>query len=410
MVRLGRRLTSLKVIHAREPGMLADGDGLYLQVSRAGARSWIFRYFRNGKSHEIGLGSLKAVGLAMARSKAAECRALLADGIDPIAARHAERSQQALEAARGMTFDNCADAYIKAHSSAWKNQKHVAQWTATIRTYVSPVFGSLPVQAVDVALVMKVLEPIWTAKPETATRVRGRIESVLNWAKARCYRTGENPAAWKGHLDNLLPARSKIAKVKHHAALPYHQTGQFIEALRRQDGVAPLALEFAILTAARTGEIIGARWDEINLAEKVWAVPASRMKGGREHRVPLSAEALAVLNKVSQGEPGDFVFAGRKKRPLSNMALLMVLRRMGQPDLTAHGFRSTFRDWAAERTNFQAEVAEAALGHVVGDKLEAAYRRGDFFEKRRRLMEAWGEFATKAKDASVILPLREKIV
>jgi integrase len=256
---------------------------------------------------------------------------------------------------------------------------------------------------------MKVLEPIWTTKPETAARVRGRIESVLNWAKARGYRTGENPALWKGHLDNLLPARGKIAKVKHHAALPYDQISQFIDALRRQDGIAPLALEFAILTAARTGEIIGARWDEIDLAEKAWTVPALRMKAGREHRVPLSAEALAVLNKVSEGEPEDFVFAGRKKRPLSNMAFLMLLRRMGRTDLTAHGFRSTFRDWAAERTNFQAEVAEAALGHMVGDKVELAYRRGDFFEKRRRLMDAWGEFATKANDASIILPLRAKI-
>jgi integrase len=270
------------------------------------------------------------------------------------------------------------------------------------------VFGSLSVQTVDVALVMKVLEPIWITKPETATRVRGRIESVLNWAKARGYRTGENPALWKGHLDNLLPARSKIAKVKHHAALPYDQISQFIDALRRQEGIAPLALEFAILTAARTGEVIGARWNEIDLAEKVWTVPASRMKAGREHRVPLSAEALAVLAKVSKGEPEDFAFAGRKRRPLSNMAFLMLLRRMGQANLTAHGFRSTFRDWAAERTNFPREVAEAALAHRVGDKVEAAYRRGDFFEKRRRLMGAWGEFATKAEDASVILPMRGK--
>lgn len=410
MVRLSGRLSTLKVTHAREPGMLADGDGLYLQVTRANARSWIFRYFRNGKSHEMGLGSLKAVGLAAARLKAAECRGLLAEGIDPIAARDAERAQQAVEDAHGMTFDDCADAYIKAHSSAWKNQKHVAQWTATIRTYVSPIFGSLPVQAVDVALVMKVLEPIWTAKPETAARIRGRIESVLNWAKARGYRTGENPALWKGHLDNLLPSRSKIAKVKHHAALPYDQTAQFIDALHQQNGVAPLALEFAILTAARTGEIIGARWNEIDLAANVWTVPATRMKSGREHRVPLSADALAVLNKVNKGEPEDFVFAGRKKSLLSNMALLMLLRRMGHDKLTAHGFRSTFCDWAAERTNFQAEVAEAALAHVVGDKVEAAYRRGDLFEKRRRLMDAWGEFATKAQDVGLILPLREKIV
>ena len=321
MVRLSGRLSSLKVTHARAPGMLADGDGLYLQVTRSSARSWIFRYWRNGKSHEMGLGSLKAVGLAAARLKAAECRGLLAEGIDPIAARDAERAQRATEDARAITFDHCADAFIKAHASAWKNQKHVAQWTATIRTYVSPIFGSLPVQAVDVALVMKVLEPIWRTKPETAARVRGRIESVLNWAKARGYRTGENPALWKGHLDNLLPARGKIAKVKHHAALPYDQTYQFIDVLRRQDGIAPLALEFAILTAARTGEIIGARWNEIDLTEKAWIVPAVRMKGDREHRVPLSAEALAVLSRLSKGDPEDFVFAGRKKRPLSNMAL-----------------------------------------------------------------------------------------
>jgi integrase len=386
--------------------MLADGDGLYLQVTRGNARSWIFRYFRNGKSREMGLGSLKAVGVAAARLKAAECRGLLADGIDPIAARDADRAQQAVENARAITFDHCADAFIKAHSSAWKNQKHVAQWTATIRTYVSPVFGSLPVQAVDVTWVMKVLEPIWTTKPETAARIRGRIESVLNWAKARGYRAGENPALWKGHLDNLLPARGKIAKVKHHAALPYDQIAQFIDALRGQDGIAPRALEFAILTAARTGEIIGARWGEIDLAANVWTVPASRMKGGREHRVPLSADALAVLNKVSKGDPEDFVFAGRKKRPLSNMALLMVLRRMGQANLTAHGFRSTFRDWAAERTNFSSEVAEMALAHSIGNKVEAAYRRGDLFEKRRQLMAEWAKFCIGGKSTATVISIR----
>jgi integrase len=409
MSALGGRLTALRVKHARKPGMLADGNGLCLQVTRANARSWIFRYYRNGKSREMGLGSLNAVSLANARLKAAACRELLADGIDPIAARDAERTQRALEDARAITFDQCAEAFITAHSAAWKNQKHIAQWKATLRTYVSPICGSLPVQVVDVALIMKVLEPIWTTKPETAARIRGRIESVLNWAKARGYRTGENPALWKGHLSNLLPAHSKIAKVKHHAALPYDQTSHFMDALRRQDGVAPLALEFAILTAARTGEIIGARWAEIDLDAKVWTVPAFRMKNGREHRVPISAEALAVLTKVSQGEPEEFVFAGHKKRSLSNMAFLMLLRRMGHDKLTMHGFRSTFRDWAAERTNFQAEVAEAALAHVVGDKVEAAYRRGDFFEKRRRLMEAWGKFATSGPHAAVILTLRESI-
>jgi integrase len=384
--------------------MLADGDGLYLQVSNATSKSWIFRYRYNGKNREMGLGPLKSVSLAVAREKARDYRAQLADGINPLAAREAARARSASDDAKAMTFDQCAEAYIKAHAGAWKSAVHHMQWETTLATYVSPVFGSLPVQAVDVGLVMKALEPIWTKKPDTAARIRGRIESVLNWAKARGYRSGENPALWKGHLDNLLPARVK--KVKHHAALPFDQTAKFMKVLRAQIGVAPLALEFAILTAARTAEIIGARWNEIDLKAKVWTVPASRMKSNREHRVPLSAQALTVLGKLEKGDPADHVFAGRSGGPLSNMALLMLVRRMKHGKLTAHGFRSTFRDWAAERTNFQAEVAEAALGHVVGDKVELAYRRGDFFEKRRRLMEAWGEFATKQQDSSVVLSLR----
>jgi len=409
MARTSGRLTTLEVQHAKKPGMLADGDGLYLQVASAVARSWIFRFSLGGKTREMGLGSLKGVGLAAARSKAAQCRALLADGIDPIAARKGEQDQRALADARSITFDQCAEAYIKAHGPTWRNPKHHAQWKATIETYVSPVFGKLPVQAVDVSLVMKALEPIWTTKPETAARIRGRIESVLNWAKARDYRSGENPAQWKGHLDNLLPARSKLSRVKHHAALPYDETPQFMKALREQTGVPARALEFAILTAARTGEIIGARWGEMDLAEKVWTVPAARMKGGREHRVPLSSEAMTILNKSARGEPEDSIFRGRNGGPLSNMALLMLLRRMGHDSLTAHGFRSTFRDWAAERTNFQREVAEAALAHVLGDKVEAAYRRGDLFEKRRRLMAAWGEFTSKPKKMASVVPISKAI-
>jgi len=399
----------MKVTRARKPGLLADGDGLYLQISNAKSRSWIFRYAHNGRPREMGLGSLKAVGLAAARAKAKQCRAQLADGIDPIVARDAERLRLAVENARTITFDQCAEAFIRAHASTWRNPKHHAQWKNTLATYVSPVFGSLPVQAVDVGLVMKVLEPIWTAKPDTASRIRGRIESVLNWAKARGYRRGENPALWKGHLDNLLPAPGRLKTTRHHAALPYDQTSQFTASLRRQDGVAALALEFMILTAARTGEIIGARWNEIDMEAKVWTVPANRMKSGREHRVPLSPQALAILDRLDKTNEGDQVFPGRTRNSLSNMVFLMLLRRMGHDGLTAHGFRSTFRDWAAELTNFQAEVAEAALGHVVGDKLEAAYRRGDFFEKRRRLMEAWGRFVTTAPSGALVLPLRGSI-
>lgn len=397
MSRTISRLSALKVAQTRRPGMYADGDGLYLQVTSPAARSWIFRYSLAGRKHEMGLGPLHAISLAEARDRARVCRRQLVDGIDPLAARADERARTTTNGAKAMTFDQCAEMFIKTHAAGWKSSVHHMQWETTLATYVSPVFGSLPVQAVDVGLVMKAIEPIWTTKPETAARIRGRIESVLNWAKARGYRTGENPALWKGHLQNLLPARGKVKAVKHHAALPFDQTAQFMFSLARQEGTAARALEFTIFTAARTGEIVGARWAEIDLHSRIWTVPALRMKSNREHRVPLSEGAMAVLAKVTRRTPEDNVFEGRGGGCLSNMALLMLLRRMGHPTLTAHGFRSTFRDWAAERTNFQAEVAEAALGHVVGDKVEAAYRRGDFFEKRRRLMEAWAEFA---KDAS----------
>jgi integrase len=259
------------------------------------------------------------------------------------------------------------------------------------------MFGSLPVQAIDVGLVLKALEPIWTAKPETANRVRGRIESVLDWATARGYRQGENPARWRGHLENLLPGKSKVRRVKHHAALPYVEMADFMTQLKEQEGVAARALEFTILTAARTGEVIGATWSEINFDERLWTVPADRMKAGKEHRVPLSDAALAILEQMQAIRQDDFIFAGGKaRRPISNMAMAMTLRRMGRGDLTVHGFRSTFRDWAADRTGFPAEVAEMALAHTIGDKVEAAYRRGDLFQKRRQLMDAWAKFSTTA--------------
>lgn len=392
MSRTVSRLSALKVAQLRRPGMYADGDGLYLQVTSATARSWIFRYSRSGKKHEMGLGPLHAISLAEARDRARNCRRQLVDGTDPLAARANERARSATAGAKAMTFDQCAAAFIKTHAAGWKSAVHHMQWETTLATYVSPVFGSLPIQAVDVGLVMKALEPIWTTKPETAARVRGRIESVLNWAKARGYRSGENPALWKGHLDQLLPARSKVKAVKHHAALPYVQIAEFMHQLRSYEGAAARALKFAILTAARTGEVIGVRWAEIDFAAKIWIVPAERMKSNREHRVPLSSASLKMLAGLEKSQVSDFVFTGRNGGSLSNMALLMLLRRMGHAELTAHGFRSTFRDWAAEKTNFQAEVAEAALGHVVGDKVELAYRRGDFFEKRSTLMESWSGF------------------
>jgi integrase len=409
MARASNRLSAVEVKNATEKGMYHDGGGLYLQVSAGGAKSWIFRFMLDGRAREMGLGPVRAIALAEARKRAGECRRLRLDGIDPIEARSTQRDQKKLEAAKAMTFDACAAAYIDAHKTGWQNAKHSEQWPSTLNTYASPVFGSLPVQAIDVGLLMKALEPIWQTKPETASRLRGRIEAVLDWATVRGYRKGENPARWRGHLDKLLPAPSKVRRVEHHAALPYDELADFSLALRSQEGIAARALEFLILTAARTGEVIGARWDEVDLEEKIWVVPAARMKAGREHRVPLSAAAVAVLEEMKQIRESEFVFPGGKKgKPLSNMAMLAVLKRMDRGELTAHGFRSSFRDWAAERTHFPREVAEMALAHTVGDKVEAAYRRGDLFGKRRQLMDAWARFCGTARPLAEVVPIRSR--
>lgn len=385
------KLTALAVSRASKPGRYGDGGGLWLVVGRSGAKSWELRFMLNGKARHMGLGPLHTVSLADARERARTARQLLLDGRDPIDARRQERLRAQAEAARLMTFDEAARAFVEAHAASWRNAKHRYQWSATLGL-CSPAFGDLPVGAVETADVLRVLEPIWTAKPETASRLRGRVERVLDWAKARGYREGENPARWRGHLDHLLPRLPKAKRVKHHPALPFAEVGDFMAELRRQSGVAALALEFTILTAARTGEVLGARPGEI--VDSVWTVPADRMKGGKEHRVPLSAEALAVLERAAAlGGDGVHIFPGLKKgRPLSNMAMLAVLRRMGREDLTVHGFRSSFRDWTAEQTAFPREVAEQALAHTLADRVEAAYRRGDLFEKRRRLMAAWARF------------------
>ncbi|HXQ51577.1 MAG TPA: integrase arm-type DNA-binding domain-containing protein [Stellaceae bacterium] len=394
---------------ARKPGMYCDGGGLWLRVQSPTARSWVFRYMQDRKPHEMGLGKYPEISLQRAREKAAEARRQKAEGHDPLAARASARASLRAEAAKSVTFKDAAERYIAAHRAGWRNVKHAGQWEATLATYAEPVIGALAVQDVDTGLVLKVLEPIWTRKPETASRLRGRVEAVLDWARVRGYRDGENPARWRGHLDKLLPARSKVQRVEHHAALPYDDLPGFMATLRAENGTAARALEFAILTAARTGEVIGARWREFDLEEKVWTVPGERMKAGREHRVPLSARAVEILEGLKpddrDGETGDaFVFTGiGMTKPLSNMAMLMLLRRMKRDDLTAHGFRSTFRDWCAERTNFPSEVAEMALAHAVGDKVEAAYRRGDLFEKRRALADQWATFcAMPATGAKVV--------
>lgn len=403
MTRAIGRLTALKVEKAKEPGMYPDGGGLYLRVTTEGARNWVLRYMLDRRPRWMGLGPLALYGLQEARARALDARRKRHDGIDPIEARRAERARQRLDAAKAITFGEVAASYIASHKAGWRNDKHVAQWEATLSTHAAPIM-SLPVQSIDTALVLKAVQPIWASRPETASRLRGRIENILDFAKVREFRDGENPARWRGHLDKLLPARSKVREVKHHSALPYAELPAFLACLREQEGVAARALEFTILTAARTGESMGAAWGELNWSEKLWTIPGTRMKGGKEHRVPLGDRALTILREMKPSDnipdaAEQFVFSGGKPgRPLSNMAFLMLLRRMGRTDLTAHGFRSSFRDWAAERTNFPSEVVEMALAHVIGNKVEAAYRRGDLFEKRRRLMQQWATFCTTAQE------------
>ena len=407
------RVERFKSAHEPKPGMYADGGGLYLRVTAEGARNWVLRYMLDRRPRWMGLGPLALYGLADARAKALDARRKRHEGIDPIEARRAERTRHRLDAAKAVSFMQCAENYITSHRAGWRNEKHKYQWTATLGTYAYPAIGALPVQAVDTALVLKVLEPIWTAKPETASRVRQRIENILDFAKVRGYRDGENPARWRGHLDKLLPARSKVRKVEHLAALPYVELPTFLASLRTRPATAARALEFLILIAARTGEVIGARWNEINLLDKIWTIPAARMKTHREHRVPLSLWAVAILDEMHASRQGDdpheYVFLGPKPgKPLSNMAFLMLLRRMGLEDLTVHGFRATFKTWASERTSAQNEIVEASLAHTIGSKVEQAYQRGDMFEKRRRLMQQWATFcaATPAGHAQKIVPLR----
>jgi integrase len=405
-----KRVESIIAGRDKEPKRYyGDGGGLWLVVTKRDeaskplAASFVFRFMLYGKSREMGLGSAWDVGLADAREKARLARVRVRiDNADVVEEKRAEkkakRAAALVEQARRMTFRECAAKFIRSRETEWKNDKHRYQWGATIET-ANQVLGDIPVADIDTALVMRVIEPLWTTRTETASRLRGRIESILAWARVAGFRTEpENPARWKGHLEHLLPKKSKIAPVEHHAALPYRDVGAFVAELRQQGGTAARALDFLILTWSRTGEVIGARWDEINFNEKIWTVPATRMKGSKEHRVPLcdrAMEIIAEMRDILSRRPSEFVFQGLKDgQPLSNMSLLMLLRRMGHAELTAHGFRSSARDWAAEQTAFPAEVAELALAHTVSDKVEAAYRRGDAFEKRRKLALAWGRYVS----------------
>jgi len=370
-------------------------DGLALQITGTGARSWVLRLTVAGKQREMGLGSFPSVSLAEARDKARGHRAKVQDGEDPIAARRAARSSAAAQRDTQQTFASVAAQYIAQHGKSWKNPKHAAQWTSTLQAYAHPVIGSLLVRDITTAHTIKVLEPIWTSKTETASRVRSRMELVLDFAAARGLREGPNPARWRGNLDAALPKPSKVARVQHHAAVAVEAIAAFMARLKLQPGMGARALEFAILTAARSGEVRGATWSELDLAQAIWTVPAPRMKSGREHRVPLSTSALRLLRALPRGGPADLAFPGLRGA-LSDMSLTAVLRRM-QVDATAHGFRSTFRDWASECTNHASEVAEMALAHAVGDKVEAAYRRGDLYDKRVQLMSDWAEFLASDK-------------
>ena len=393
MARKINRLNARAVATISRRGRHADGGGLYLSISPNGGRRWVFLFRWHGKPTEIGLGSARDVKLARARELAAQSRAKLAEGINP-----KDAARRPLE---GATFGDCADRVIEAMRPSWRNSKHAAQWVTTLRDYAAPL-RRLPVDKITTDDVLSVLKPLWNDKPETASRLRGRIERVLDAAKAQGLRSGENPARWRGHLDQLLPKRQRLTR-RHHAAMSYAEVPAFISNLHARQATAALALEFAILSAARSGEVLGAQWNEFDLDRAVWTIPAARMKGGREHRVPLSKRTLTILKTMHEGRNGDFVFPGQKPgKPLSAIALEMVLRRMKIEEATVHGFRSAFRDWAAERTNVSNEVCEAALAHVIENKVEAAYRRGDLFDKRRKLMEAWASYCAAPKAGKVV--------
>jgi integrase len=395
-------------VQSKPAGVHADGGGLYLRVTPSGARMWVFRYQIGGQRHDIGLGSVDSFTLAEARDRAIDARRQVARGIDPLGEKRAHRAAAAATVAKAMTFSQCAESFIRAHEAGWRNTKHGHQVATTLATYAYPVFGDLPIADVDVALVMQVLEPIWSTKVETASRTRARIEAVLDWATVRGYRSGENPARWKGHLGSLLPQKRRVARIEHHAALPYGEIGDFMLALRADGSVSARCLEYVILTATRSGEARAARWQEIDLKAKLWTIPAERMKAGKEHRVPLVGRAVEIIEAMAAVRTSDFVFAGAKSGACIAERTMPALleNRMGRRDLTVHGFRSTFSDWCAERTAYPAEVREMALAHAVGSQVEAAYRRGDLFEKRRQLMQAWGDFCTAPPAEGEVVPLR----
>jgi integrase len=400
------RLTARQVEKLKAPGYYADGGGLWLQVSGKNAKSWIFRFSLRGRAREMGLGSAHKLSLAEARDERDKYNKLLREHTDPIEHRKRQRAEAALAEGATITFKEAAAAYTAAHRPGWKNLKHAQQWVSTLSTYAEPVIGNLSVRDINIGHIHRILEPIWSAMPETASRLRGRVEAVLDWARVKGYRDGENPAAWRGHLDKLLPRPSKVRRVQHLAALPYVELPPFMDKLRRQEGSAARCLEFCILTAARIGEALSATAQEIDHNTKVWIVPGERMKGDKEHRVPLCKRAL----ELASAGTGSYLFPSRyfPDKPVSDTTLRWMLGRIGHGDVTVHGFRSTFKDWCRDRTRFDNYVVEAALAHISGDKVERAYARSDVLEKRRQLMNSWAQFCETlpAKTADRAVPLR----
>jgi integrase len=401
------KLNALAIARATKRGLYPDGDGLYLQIgSHPDVRSWIYRYRIDGKVRYLGLGSANAIGLKRARELVTEPRRLRAEGIDPLETKRAKKNDAKIAAARAMSFKDVAEDYIRAHEPDWSNAVHRAQWRSTMATFVYPVIGSIPVSAIDTALVLKVLQPIWHSRIETAVRVRGRIESVLD-AAAVGLRDGTNPAMWKGHLDKLLAKPNQVRKVEHLAALPYRELPAFLKQLRTRQGLGAMALEFTILTAARTGEVLGATWSEIDLDNRIWLIPGARMKAGKEHRVPLNTRAVEILGGLHAARSSSFVFPGKPDSGLAKSTMLKVLELMGRRDLTVHGFRSSFRDWCAERTNYPREICEEALAHSSGSAVELSYRRTDYFAQRGKLMQDWSDYCEQPAAADKVVPIRK---
>jgi integrase len=404
LARALHKLQPIKLSRKMGSGYHSDGGGLYLQVTEPGSKSWVFRFALSGRRREMGLGPFPTIGLASARQEAAKARTLVKAGKDPIAARDAQRAQERSEAAHGILWENAVEQFMAAHERSWRNKKHRQQWRNTLSAYAKPVLGELAVADIGTPEVTRVLDPIWHEKPETASRVRGRMERVLDWAKVRGYRDGENPARWRGHLDKVFPPRAKIRKIQHHAAVPIDDLPAIYAELAKSKGIAAKAVRFTILTAVRPGETTGGVWTEVDRKTGLWAIPAERMKADKEHRVTLSRQALAILDEMAEVRTNKYVFPGhRVKTRLSLTALSKALRQAGGGKATVHGTaRSTFKDWASERTSFPSEVSEMALAHSIGDRVEAAYRRGELLEKRRLMMEQWAMFLTSGKFGKVV--------